>query len=57
MSDRTPARPEVTPYSEVYGIHPRLFVFDRNYYMVPSGLRAALSEIGAYARFENNLLT
>uniref|UniRef100_A0A7S1S6B3 Uncharacterized protein n=1 Tax=Alexandrium catenella TaxID=2925 RepID=A0A7S1S6B3_ALECA len=25
----------ITPYAEVYGIHPRLFDFDKNYYMVP----------------------
>lgn len=28
---------EVTPYSEVYGVHPREFVFDRHFYMVPAG--------------------
>jgi hypothetical protein len=27
---------EVTPYSEVYGIHPREFVFDRFYFMQPA---------------------
>jgi len=26
----------ITPYAEVYGVHPRLFDFDKNYYMVPS---------------------
>mmetsp|Transcript_31478 Transcript_31478/g.80233 ORF Transcript_31478/g.80233 Transcript_31478/m.80233 type:complete len:275 (+) Transcript_31478:80-904(+) len=27
---------EITPYSEVYGIHPRFFDFDRDFWMVPS---------------------
>lgn len=27
---------EIPPYSEVYGIHPRLFDFSRNFYMVPT---------------------
>jgi hypothetical protein len=27
---------EVQPYEEVYGIHPRDFVFDRNFYMLPA---------------------
>jgi len=27
---------EITPYSEVYGLHPRDFVFDRDFYMVPA---------------------
>lgn len=28
---------EVVPYSETYGLHPREFVFDRDFYMVPAG--------------------
>jgi hypothetical protein len=28
---------EVVPYSEVYGLHPREFVFEKNFYMTPSG--------------------
>jgi len=27
---------EITPYSEIYGLHPREFVFDRHFFMVPS---------------------
>jgi len=27
---------EVTPYSEIYGLHPREFVFDRHAYLVPA---------------------
>lgn len=27
---------EVTPYAEVYGIHPREFHFDRDAFMVPA---------------------
>mmetsp|Transcript_73949 Transcript_73949/g.176003 ORF Transcript_73949/g.176003 Transcript_73949/m.176003 type:complete len:214 (-) Transcript_73949:99-740(-) len=27
---------EVTPYSEIYGLHPREFDFDKNYAMVPA---------------------
>mmetsp|Transcript_126932 Transcript_126932/g.353489 ORF Transcript_126932/g.353489 Transcript_126932/m.353489 type:complete len:256 (-) Transcript_126932:144-911(-) len=26
----------ITPYAEVYGLHPRLFDFDKSYWMVPS---------------------
>ena len=28
---------EVTPYNEIYGLHPREFVFGRNCDVVPSG--------------------
>lgn len=28
---------QITPYSEVYGLHPREFVFGKNFYMLPSG--------------------
>lgn len=28
---------EVTPYAEIYGLHPREFVFGRNFRMIPSG--------------------
>jgi len=28
---------EITPYSEIYGLHPREFVFGRNFSMIPSG--------------------
>mmetsp|Transcript_6492 Transcript_6492/g.14975 ORF Transcript_6492/g.14975 Transcript_6492/m.14975 type:complete len:181 (-) Transcript_6492:41-583(-) len=28
---------EVQPYAEVYGLHPSEFVFDKDYYMVPTG--------------------
>lgn len=27
---------EITPYEEVYGLHPREFVFDRHFHMLPS---------------------
>jgi len=27
---------EITPYAEIFGIHPRLFDFSRNFYMVPA---------------------
>eukprot|EP00403_Amphidinium_massartii_P046028 CAMPEP_0178457328 /NCGR_PEP_ID=MMETSP0689_2-20121128/46959_1 /TAXON_ID=160604 /ORGANISM="Amphidinium massartii, Strain CS-259" /LENGTH=363 /DNA_ID=CAMNT_0020083573 /DNA_START=50 /DNA_END=1139 /DNA_ORIENTATION=- len=27
---------EITPYSEIYGLHPREFVFDRHFHMIPS---------------------
>jgi len=27
---------EITPYAEIYGLHPRLFDFDRHFFMVPS---------------------
>jgi len=27
---------EVTPYAEIYGEHPRTFVFDRDFFMVPA---------------------
>mmetsp|Transcript_104234 Transcript_104234/g.336155 ORF Transcript_104234/g.336155 Transcript_104234/m.336155 type:complete len:260 (-) Transcript_104234:99-878(-) len=27
---------EVTPYSEIYGLHPREFVFDRDSYLIPA---------------------
>jgi len=27
---------QITPYSEIYGIHPREFVFDRFYFMLPA---------------------
>jgi len=27
---------EIPPYSEIYGLHPREFVFDRNFYAVPT---------------------
>jgi len=26
---------EITPYSELYGLHPREFVFDHSFHMVP----------------------
>eukprot|EP00927_Polykrikos_kofoidii_P063490 TRINITY_DN58320_c0_g1_i1.p1 TRINITY_DN58320_c0_g1~~TRINITY_DN58320_c0_g1_i1.p1 ORF type:complete len:131 (-),score=36.04 TRINITY_DN58320_c0_g1_i1:54-404(-) len=28
---------EIAPYAEIYGVHPRDFVFDRDFYMVPAG--------------------
>jgi len=28
---------EIAPYSEIYGLHPREFVFGRNFSMIPSG--------------------
>jgi hypothetical protein len=28
---------EITPYEELYGLHPREFVFGRNFCMVPAG--------------------
>jgi len=28
---------EIVPYSEIYGLHPREFVFGRNFFMIPSG--------------------
>jgi len=34
-----PAAPivhEIPPYAEIYGVHPRDFVFDRHYFMVPA---------------------
>jgi hypothetical protein len=46
---------EVTPYSEVYGIHPRLFVFDRKYYMVPSGGQFGFVDLLAAAEVEKTL--
>jgi len=27
---------KITPYGEIYGLHPREFVFDRNFHMVPA---------------------
>lgn len=27
---------EITPYAEIYGLHPREFVFDRHFFMVPA---------------------
>jgi hypothetical protein len=27
---------EITPYAEIYGIHPREFVFGRGFYMIPA---------------------
>jgi len=27
---------EITPYAEIYGLHPREFVFDRHFHMLPS---------------------
>jgi len=45
---------EVTPYSEIYGMHPRDFVFDRDFYMVPAqgfvSLGAALAADAARRR-------
>jgi hypothetical protein len=39
---------EIKPYSEIYGLHPREFVFDRNFHMIPAlgfvALSAASSE-------------
>uniref|UniRef100_A0A7S4SBH1 Uncharacterized protein n=1 Tax=Alexandrium monilatum TaxID=311494 RepID=A0A7S4SBH1_9DINO len=32
-------RHEVVPYSEIYGLHPSEFVFDRDFYLVPSNCR------------------
>jgi len=29
---------ELIPYSEIYGLHPREFVFDRNFYVIPAPL-------------------
>lgn len=46
---------EVTPYSEVYGIHPRLFVFGRNYYMVPSGGQFGFVDLLAAAEIDKPL--
>lgn len=47
------AEPEVysiTPYSEIYGLHPRLFDLDKGYAFVPAkGIRETLSEITARA--------
>lgn len=30
---------EIVPYSELYGVHPRYFDFDKNYYMIPAFIR------------------
>lgn len=38
---------EIPPYAEIYGLHPREFVFDKNYYMIPSV--CALASIGLSA--------
>lgn len=37
FASEAPIVHEVTAYSEIYGIHPRDFVFDRHAYLVPSG--------------------
>lgn len=40
---------EITPYAEIYGVHPRLFDFDKGFWMVPSrGLpdRSSLESYG-----------
>jgi len=29
---------KIIPYSEIYGLHPREFVFDRNFYVIPAPL-------------------
>mmetsp|Transcript_71218 Transcript_71218/g.186728 ORF Transcript_71218/g.186728 Transcript_71218/m.186728 type:complete len:205 (+) Transcript_71218:83-697(+) len=46
---------QVTPYCEVYGIHPRLFVFDRNYYMVPAGGQYGFVDLLAAAEVDKSL--
>jgi len=38
---------QIPPYAEIYGLHPREFVFDRRYYMIPSV--CALTSIGLSA--------
>lgn len=35
--DDTPIVHEITPYSEIYGLHPREFVFGRHFRMIPAG--------------------
>jgi hypothetical protein len=35
---------EITPYSEIYGIHPRDFVFDKFYFMLPAD---GVTDVGA----------
>mmetsp|Transcript_80395 Transcript_80395/g.208926 ORF Transcript_80395/g.208926 Transcript_80395/m.208926 type:complete len:191 (-) Transcript_80395:137-709(-) len=38
---------EVTPYSEIYGRHPREFVFDRHFDMIPAAGRFGFVAVGA----------
>lgn len=40
---------EVTPYSEIYGLHPREFVFGRGFYMMPAAGPYGFTDIGAAA--------
>jgi len=46
---------EVTPYREIYGMHPHLFVFDKNYYMVPAGGPYGFVDLRAAAEVEKSL--
>lgn len=46
---------EVTPYCEIYGIHPRYFVFDRHYYMVPAGGPYGFVDVPAAAEVDKRL--
>jgi len=36
MDQAAPIVHEIIPYAEIYGLHPREFVFNRHYFMVPA---------------------
>jgi len=46
---------EVTPYREIYGMHPHHFVFDKSYYMVPAGGPYGFVDLRAAAEVEKSL--
>lgn len=48
---------EVIPYSEIYGLHPREFVFDRHLCVVPSGDKFGFVDFLAAARREQSTRT
>lgn len=45
---------QITPYSEVYGLHPREFVFGKNFYMLPSGDTFGFVSVSDSFREEDN---
>jgi len=50
IDEAAPIVIEITPYAEIYGIHPREFVFDKHYFMVPAN---GFNEMAAACRRES----
>lgn len=55
MDHAAPTVHEITPYAGIYGLHPREFVFDRHYCMVPAtGFNEMAAVFGTHATDEED---